>query len=253
MARGARARHRALPGPEAGSLFPGRRRLREAGGFRYAIRLPANEKLQEAISYLLTRPMGRPPLKPQVFYESFRYWAHSWAKPRRVVAKVEWHRGEFFPWVGFIVTNPRRSAEAVVHFYNQRGTAEQWIREGKSAIRWTRLSCQRFQDNAVRLQLFALAYNLANFPGCSPCPKRGATGRSRPCGRNSSRSGPRSCGTGAISPSNWLRWPCREGCSPESWPSSGSFVPWSIPHDHGGVSEGEPVYRRSMSGERQNP
>lgn len=40
---------------------------------------------------------------------------------------------------------------------------EQWIREGKLALRWTRLSCHAFQDNAVRLQLFALAYNLANF------------------------------------------------------------------------------------------
>jgi len=135
----------------------------EAEGFSYAIRLPANAKLQEAISHLLTRPVGRPPFKPQVFYASFRYQAGSWAKPRRVVAKVEWHRGELFPRVGFIVTNLRRSAEKVVRFYNQRGTAEQWIKEGKGALRWTRLSCQRFRDNAVRLQLFALAYNLANF------------------------------------------------------------------------------------------
>jgi hypothetical protein len=43
------------------------------------------------------------------------------------------------------------------------GTAEQWIKEGKNALCWTRLSCRAFQDNAVRLQLFALAYNLANF------------------------------------------------------------------------------------------
>ena len=51
----------------------------------------------------------------------------------------------------------------MVKFYNGRGTAEQWIREGKQALRWTRLSCRAFRDNAVRLQLFALAYNLANF------------------------------------------------------------------------------------------
>jgi hypothetical protein len=51
----------------------------------------------------------------------------------------------------------------VVKFYNGRGTAEQWIREGKNALRWTRLSCRAFRANAVRLQLFALAYNLANF------------------------------------------------------------------------------------------
>ena len=53
--------------------------------------------------------------------------------------------------------------EGVVHFYNGRGTAEQWIKEGKYALNWTRLSCHRFLANAVRLQLFVLAYNLGNF------------------------------------------------------------------------------------------
>jgi hypothetical protein len=82
---------------------------------------------------------------------------------RRVVAKVEWHQGELYPRVGFIVTNLNRPPERVVKFYNGRGTAEQWIREGKNALRWTRLSCHAFRHNAVRLQLHALAYNLANF------------------------------------------------------------------------------------------
>jgi hypothetical protein len=59
-----------------------------------------------------------------------------------VIAKVEWHRGELFPRIGFIVTNLSRSAKRVVRFYNQRGTAEQWIKEGKNAVRWTRL-CER--------------------------------------------------------------------------------------------------------------
>jgi hypothetical protein len=56
-----------------------------------------------------------------------------------------------------------RPAERVVAFYNHRGTAEQHIREGKNAVTWTRLSCHSFKANAVRLQLHALAYNLANF------------------------------------------------------------------------------------------
>jgi hypothetical protein len=64
---------------------------------------------------------------------------------------------------GGIVTNMSRPAERIVAFYNHRGTAEQWIREGKGAIRWTRLSCRSFAANAVRLQLHALAYNLGNF------------------------------------------------------------------------------------------
>jgi hypothetical protein len=82
---------------------------------------------------------------------------------RRVVAKIEWHTGELFPRVGFVVTNLRRSPKRVVKFYNGRGTAEQWIKESKNALNWTRLSCRRFKDNQARLQLFALAYNLGNF------------------------------------------------------------------------------------------
>ena len=36
--------------------------------------------------------------------DSFSYQAATWDKPRRVVAKVEWHPGELYPRVGFIVT-----------------------------------------------------------------------------------------------------------------------------------------------------
>ena len=148
---------------DAGFAKPELYELLEAKGIGYAIRLPANSVLQERIGHLLTRPAGRPPKKPQVFFASFHYQAQSWVKPRRVVAKVEWHQGELYPRVGFIVTSLSRPAERVSKFYNGRGTAEQWIKEGKYALRWTRLSCHAFRDNAVRLQLFALAYNLANF------------------------------------------------------------------------------------------
>jgi Transposase DDE domain group 1 len=105
------------------------------------------------------------------FYASFKYQAQSWKKPRRVVAKIEWHPGELYPRVGFIITNLARPAERVVAFYNQRGTAEQWIKEGKGAIKWTRLSCRTFAANAVRLQLHALAYNLGNFMRTLAMPK----------------------------------------------------------------------------------
>ena len=82
---------------------------------------------------------------------------------RRVVAKIEWHAGELFPKIGCIVTNLRWKSSNVVRFYNKRGTAEQWVKEGKYALKWTRLSCHDFLDNQVRLQLFALAHNLGNF------------------------------------------------------------------------------------------
>ena len=137
--------------------------LLETEEIGYAIRLPANSVLQERIGHLLTGPVGRPPRKPQVFFASFSYQAQNWAKPRRVVAKVEWHQGELYPRVGFILTNLKRPADRISRFYNGRGTAEQYIKEGKYALRWTRLSCHAFRHNAARLQLFALAYNLANF------------------------------------------------------------------------------------------
>jgi hypothetical protein len=135
----------------------------ELKGIGYTIRLPANDILEQAIKHLLKRPVGRPPQKPIVLYHDFRYQAGSWDRPRRVVTKVEWHRGKLFPRVGFIVTNLSAKARGVVHFYNGRGTAEQWIKEGKYALNWTRLSCHRLVANQVRLQLFVLAYNLGNF------------------------------------------------------------------------------------------
>ena len=135
----------------------------EAEDFSYAIRLPANKVLQGSIAHLLKRPVGRPPNDVRRYHAGFSYQAASWDKPGRAVAKVEWHPGELYPRVGFIVTNLSRPTERVVAFYNQRGTAEQWIKEGKNAIKWTRLSCRKFRHNAVRLQLHALAYNLGNF------------------------------------------------------------------------------------------
>jgi hypothetical protein len=111
----------------------------------------------------LVRPIEWPSRKPIIFFHDFAYQAQSWSVPRRVVAKVEWHRGELFPRVGFIVTNLSYPVKGIVSFYNGRGTAEQWIKEGKYALNWTRLSCHKFVANQLRLWLFILAYNLGNF------------------------------------------------------------------------------------------
>ncbi|HVB97970.1 MAG TPA: transposase, partial [Candidatus Dormibacteraeota bacterium] len=134
----------------------------EARGVKYAIRIPANDALERDIEELLTRPAGRPSHKPVVWYKGFLYQAGSWKTARRVVAKVEHHAGELFPRVGFIVTNLTLPSRAVVRFYNRRGTAEQWIKEGKQAVKMTRLSCHRFRSNEVRLWLSVIAYNLGN-------------------------------------------------------------------------------------------
>jgi hypothetical protein len=135
----------------------------EARSIGYAIRLRSNPVLERAISHLLVRPTQWRSQGPVVYYHDFIYQAQSWNIPRRVVAKVEWHREELFPRVGFIVTNLSYPPKGIVHFCNGRGTAEQWIKEGKQALNWTRLSCHKFVANQVRLALFILAYNLGNF------------------------------------------------------------------------------------------
>ena len=81
----------------------------------------------------------------------------------RTMAKVEWHQGELFPRVGFIITNLSYPVKGIINFYNGRATAGQWIKEGKYALNWTRLSCHKFVADQVRLWLFILAYNLGNF------------------------------------------------------------------------------------------
>jgi hypothetical protein len=134
----------------------------ESLSVKYAIRIPANENLERDVAELLSRPVGRPSHKPIMWYKGFLYRAASWATARRVVAKVEHHAGELFPRIGFIVTNLEMPSRAVVRFYNKRGTAEQWIKEGKQAVKMTRLSCHRFRSNEVRLWLSVIAYNLGN-------------------------------------------------------------------------------------------
>ena len=80
--------------------------------------------------------MQRPSLsKVNRFYEDFEYQAAPWDKPRRAIAKIEWHPGELFRPVGFIVTNLPKEPNWVVRCYNQRSTAEQHIKEGKYAFR----------------------------------------------------------------------------------------------------------------------
>jgi hypothetical protein len=134
----------------------------------YAIRLPANRVLQDKIGHLLKRPVGRPPQEMRRYYSSFSYQAGSWNKPRRVVAKVEWHPGELYPRVGFIVTNLARPAERVVAFYNHRGTCEQYIKEARSSGPACRAAPSLPTPSASSS---TLAYNLGNLMRTLAMPK----------------------------------------------------------------------------------
>jgi hypothetical protein len=144
----------------------------EAQNVKYAIRIPSNDILEREVAEMLTRSVGRPSHKLVVRYKSFRYQAASWTMARRVVAKIEFRCGELFPRVGFIVTTLETDSRAVVRFYNKRGTAEQWIKEGKLAVKMTRRSCHRFRANEVRLWLSVIAYNLGNLCRRLAVPKR---------------------------------------------------------------------------------
>ena len=127
----------------------------------YFIRLSTNAALNRPIDPYLTRPAGRPPKSGiQIRLVDLRYRAQTWDRERRVVAKIEWHDGELFARIGFIVTNSKLPAGKVVKVYNGRGDVENRIKEGKNTLRWDKTSCHRFAANQARLLMGVLAYNL---------------------------------------------------------------------------------------------
>ncbi len=109
---------------------------------------------------MLKRPADRPPTHLRRICGDFEYQAASRDKPSwRVVAKIERHPGDLFPKIGFVVTKLPMEPDRIIRFYNQRGTAEQHVEEGRQAINRTRLSCKGMARNEVRLQLHASACN----------------------------------------------------------------------------------------------
>jgi hypothetical protein len=160
---------------DAAFALPAPGDLLEAEGWDYAIRIKGAPKLHERIAWMTTRRPGRPPHHVVRHCTSLHTWAKSWSKARRAVAKAEFHPGDLFPRVGFIVTNRGLPNARVLAFYNDHGAAEQHIKEGKYALKWTRPSCMRLKANAVRLQVHALACNLANFVRTAATPHAAAT------------------------------------------------------------------------------
>ncbi|MEW5944745.1 MAG: IS1380 family transposase [bacterium] len=130
----------------------------------YYIRLRTNDALARKCPELYNRPRGRPPSSTLVRYRSFFYKADTWDHYRRVVAKSVLEPGELFPNVYFMATNDRRRhpKQAFRRYGKRRGRAEQRNDEGKNHMFATRLSCHDEAANAVRLQLYTLAYNLLN-------------------------------------------------------------------------------------------
>ena len=102
-------------------------------GHWHAMRTLANEVLQGNIRHLLRRPVGRPPKREARSPSRLRLpgpeLGHSpaWSPRCLVGTRVSYSRGS-----GSSSRNLRDLPPAgVTHFYNGRGTAEQWIKEGK--------------------------------------------------------------------------------------------------------------------------
>jgi hypothetical protein len=126
----------------------------------YAIGMPRNPKLQAHAEGLRQRAEKRwkESGRPVRLYTSFFYKAGSWGHARRVAAKVE--HTALGCNLRFVVTNRRGSAQAVFDWYEDRGQAENFIKELKRDVAADRLSCSAYRANALRLQLHAFSYNL---------------------------------------------------------------------------------------------
>src|SRR5262249_38400746 len=61
-----------------------------------------------------------------------RAFEPAWTKPRRVIAKVEWHPGELYPRVGFIVTNMSRTASGSLRSITSAGRASSGSRKARA-------------------------------------------------------------------------------------------------------------------------
>jgi hypothetical protein len=90
--------------------------------------------------------LARCPTLPQVRCEGFSRRRMPRPGIYRAIAKVEWHRGELFSRVGFIVTSFSWRSNRVVRFYNARSTADQRNKEGKNAVKWMKFSGRTFKD-----------------------------------------------------------------------------------------------------------
>ncbi len=133
----------------------------EYAGLGYAIGFGRNEKLHDIVMPLCEKidlQWECEPGKTLRHYTSFSYQARRWSRSRRVVARIERTRDGMN--LRFLVTSRKGRAKEIFDWYEQRGQAENFIKELKNDLSADRLSCSKYKANAFRLQLYATAYNL---------------------------------------------------------------------------------------------
>jgi hypothetical protein len=135
----------------------------EKRGVLYYTRLRSSPG-QEAVCGKCGATLVEDPAEPGTFYGEYINEVRSrWNRGRRVCVRIKPRAGELFKDVTCIITNDTDSSpHEVVEFYLDRGTCENYIKEGKIGFKFSRLSHTRFAASALRLQIQILAYNINN-------------------------------------------------------------------------------------------
>lgn len=151
---------------DSGFAVPELYKIAELLDTLYAIRLKVNSTLYELASEFAKRMDNLrkfDAISSHVIYGEFNYKAASWDKERRVVVKIEKPEGQLLYNYTFVVTNMTLFPEDVIKFYCNRGTMENFIKEGKLGFCFDKMSSTNFMANANKLQEMVIAYNFNNW------------------------------------------------------------------------------------------
>lgn len=151
---------------DSGFAVPGLYKLIEDNNAFYAIRLKAYKTLYAKASNITKRmefACKNNIYDYKVIYGEITYKASTWDKERRVVVKIEKPEGQMCYNYTFVVTNMISTPKRVIMFYANRGTMENFIKEGKNGFAFDSMSSSNFIANANKLQLAMLAYNFNNW------------------------------------------------------------------------------------------
>jgi hypothetical protein len=144
----------------------------------YVARIKNNKALDRLALPHLTRPAGRPPAEPRLWFYEKIYAAGAWSRERRVVLVVLERLGELLLDHFWLLTNievKTLSGEALLALYRERGAAEGHMGElmdvlapalsSSSRARWPKTT-DAFARNEALLLLHLLAYEVLHSGRC---------------------------------------------------------------------------------------